>query len=52
MISKFLHNVNMTGKLRCVGQYKSEHQLVSTCTSLKKGGTSADGFYMLKVILF
>jgi len=36
------------GNLRCVGQYKSEPQLVSTCTSLKKGGTSADGFYMLK----
>merc|ERR1712098_60111 len=36
------------GKLRCVGQHKSEHQLASTCTSLKKGGISADGFYILK----
>jgi len=36
------------GRLRCVGPHKSEHQLVSTCTSLKKGGISADGFYLLK----
>jgi len=36
------------GKLKCSGKTKDKSELTATCASLKKGGLSVDGFYLLK----
>jgi len=36
------------GKLKCSGKTKEKSDQTSTCSSLKKGGLSVDGFYLLK----
>ena len=47
----FQQEANITvGKLKCVGNRRSseEKSISATCSSLKQGGATQDGFYLTK----